>query len=184
MRKVQKVNFDCSIKLWIFFLDEKLVKMLWFWTSELLTTLISRENLSKKKTGWKTREKVGFFVKIEFLNKNLTFRIVWNSNHYWSISFWLADDAGTCGVSFKCDEGTDLDAAGDTHWVANNVWTSFVICPNDSVICGFETKGSTAFPDNVEINRVRFHCCNILTIWKGWMKKRSKLQELSLLEYD
>ena len=73
----------------------------------------------------------------------------------------MTDDAGTCGVSFKCDEGTDLDAAADTHWVYGNVWTSFVICPDDSVICGFETKGSTAFPDNVEINRVRFHCCNI-----------------------
>ena len=32
----------------------------------------------KKKFGWKTRENVGGFVKIEFLDKNLTFRIVWN----------------------------------------------------------------------------------------------------------
>merc|ERR1711892_75788 len=33
-------------------------------------------------------------------------------------------------------------------WVEDNVWTSFVACPGESVICGFETKGSTAFPDN------------------------------------
>ena len=73
----------------------------------------------------------------------------------------ITDDAGTNGVSFKCDDGTDLDAASDTHWVANNVWTSFVSCPDAAVLCGFETKGSTSFPDNVEINRVRFHCCNV-----------------------
>ena len=42
----------------------------------MLTTLISREKLSKKFRG-KTRENVGVFVKIEFLDKNLTFRIVW-----------------------------------------------------------------------------------------------------------
>ena len=64
------------------------------------TTLISRENCRffgvknswkcfgfgqlwfhekncQKNFGWKTRENVGFFVKIEFLDKNLTFRIVW-----------------------------------------------------------------------------------------------------------
>jgi len=84
--------------------------------------------------------------------------------NYQSYQGIFTDDAGTCGVSFICDDGTNLDAAGDTHWVPNNVWTSFVICPDDSVICGFETKGSTAFPDNVEINRVRFHCCNIIEL--------------------
>ena len=30
----------------------------------------------------------------------------------------------------------------------------------DSLICGFETKGHTAFPDNSEIDRVRFFCCD------------------------
>ena len=42
---VQKFNFDFPRKLSIFF-GEKLVKM--FWTFYLLTTLISREKLSKK----------------------------------------------------------------------------------------------------------------------------------------
>ena len=94
---VQKFNFDFPKKLLIF-LGEKLVKMLWLSTVKLLTTLISREKLSrkfcvknlwkycgfglfscwqfwlheknyKKKFGWKTRE-------IEFLDKNLTFQIV------------------------------------------------------------------------------------------------------------
>ena len=31
----------------------------------------------KKKIGRKTRENVVFFVKIEFLDKNMAFRIVW-----------------------------------------------------------------------------------------------------------
>ena len=57
------------------FLVEKLVKMLWFWSFYLLTTLISREKLSKKI--WvKNSGKCWGFVKIEFLDKNLTFRIV------------------------------------------------------------------------------------------------------------
>ena len=47
---VQKFNFEFPRKLAIF-LGEKLVKMLWFWTCLLLTTLISREKLSKKKIG-------------------------------------------------------------------------------------------------------------------------------------
>ena len=34
------------------------------------------EKNCQKKNGWKTRENVGCFVKIEFLDKNLTFRIV------------------------------------------------------------------------------------------------------------
>ena len=42
---VQKFNFDFPRKLSIF-LGEKLVKMLWFWTFQLLTILISREKLS------------------------------------------------------------------------------------------------------------------------------------------
>ena len=50
-----------------FFGGKKLVKMLWFLTFKLLTTFISRE---------KCRENVRVFVKIEFLDKNLTFRIV------------------------------------------------------------------------------------------------------------
>ena len=70
------------------------------------------------------------------------------------------DDAGSDGVSFICDDETDLDASADTTWRPDNVWTSFVACPAESVICGFETKGSTAFPDNTEITRVKFFCCN------------------------
>ena len=54
---VQKFIFDFPRKLSIF-MGEKLAKMLWFWTFYLLTTLISREKLSKK-FGWKTRENVG-----------------------------------------------------------------------------------------------------------------------------
>ena len=44
---VQKFNFDFPKKLLIF-LGEKLVKMLWLSTVKLLTTLISREKLSRK----------------------------------------------------------------------------------------------------------------------------------------
>jgi len=73
---------------------------------------------------------------------------------------WV-DDAGSNAVSFKCNNGTDLDAGADMVWVNDNVWTSFVSCPGDTLICGFQTKGQTAFPDNAEINRVRFYCCNI-----------------------
>ena len=76
-----------KIQLWFpekncrFFLGEKLVKMLWFWAFWLLTTLISREKLLKKiwvKNSWKCWS----FVKIEFLDKNLTFRIVWHRQKY------------------------------------------------------------------------------------------------------
>ena len=28
-------------------------------------------------------------------------------------------------------------------------------------MCGFETKGSTWFPDNTEISRMRFYCCTL-----------------------
>ena len=36
-----------------------------------------------------------------------------------------------------------------------------LICsPGNSLICGFETKGHTAFPDNSEIDRVKFYCCD------------------------
>jgi len=73
---------------------------------------------------------------------------------------WV-DDAGSNGVSFICNNGTDLDAGADTHWVQGNIWTSFVSCPGDSLICGFETKGQTLFPDNSEIDRVRFYCCSL-----------------------
>ena len=44
----------------LFFLGEKLVKMLWFWTCLLLTTLISREKLSKKNLGEKLVKMLGF----------------------------------------------------------------------------------------------------------------------------
>merc|ERR1712049_27355 len=43
-----------------FFLGEKLVKMLWFLTVKLLTTLISREKLSKKIWGEKLVKMLGF----------------------------------------------------------------------------------------------------------------------------
>ena len=52
---VQKINFDFLRKLSYFF-GKKLVKMLWFWTFKLLTTLISREKLSiffGVKNSWK-----------------------------------------------------------------------------------------------------------------------------------
>ena len=68
-------NSTLISKLSIFW-GKKLVKMLWFWTFQLLTTLISREKLSKK-IGVKNSWKCWGFVKIEFLDKNLTFRIVW-----------------------------------------------------------------------------------------------------------
>jgi len=79
--------------------------------------------------------------------------------NYQSYQGMWVDDAGCNGVSFICNNGTDLDAGADTHWVDDNVWTSFVSCPGDSLICGFQTKGSTSFPDNAEISRVRFYCC-------------------------
>ena len=68
------------------------------------------------------------------------------------------DDAGSNAVNFNCDDGTELDAGPDMVWVHDNVWTSFVECPGESVICGFETKGHTSFPDNGEIIRVKFFC--------------------------
>ena len=46
-----------------------------------------------------------------------------------------SDDAGCNGVSFKCDNGTDLDAAADVVWVNDNVWTSFVSCPGKYETC-------------------------------------------------
>jgi len=80
--------------------------------------------------------------------------------NYQSYQGIWTDDAGSDGVSFICDDDTNLDAGPDTHWRPDNVWTSFVACPGESVICGFETKGSTAFPDNTEVCRVKFFCCN------------------------
>ena len=41
----------------------------------------------------------------------------------------FADDSGSNGVSFICNNGTDLLAGPDTHWRPDNVWTSFVSCP-------------------------------------------------------
>jgi len=76
---------------------------------------------------------------------------------------WV-DDAASNGVSFICNNDTNLNAGPDTVWRPDNVWTSFVACPVESVICGFETKGSTAFPDNTEITRIKFFCCNILPL--------------------
>ena len=55
----KKFNFNFPRKLSIF-LGEKLVKMLWFWTFYLLTTLISREKLSKKNLGEKLVTMLGF----------------------------------------------------------------------------------------------------------------------------
>ena len=69
-------NFDFTRKIVKNNLGEKLVKMLRFWTFQLLTTLISREKLSKKIEGEKLVKMLGF-VKIEFLDKNLTFRTVY-----------------------------------------------------------------------------------------------------------
>ena len=56
---VQKFNFDFPRKL-SFLVGEKLVKMWWFWTFWLLTTLISREKLSKKNSGEKLVKMLGF----------------------------------------------------------------------------------------------------------------------------
>merc|ERR1711988_219644 len=80
--------------------------------------------------------------------------------NYQSYQGMWVDDSGSNGVSFICNNGTDLLAGPDTVWRPDNVWTSFVSCPGDSLICGFETKGHTAFPDNSEIDRVRFFCCD------------------------
>ena len=38
---------------------------------------------------------------------------------------------------------------------SDSVWGPFVSCPQETVMCGFQTKGYTAFPDNNEIFRVR-----------------------------
>ena len=82
------------------------------------------------------------------------------------------DDAGAGGVSFRCSNGYDLDAGADIHYTSvaipshksffcyffprsGSVWGPFVRCPQETVMCGFQTKGYTAFPDNNEIFRVR-----------------------------
>ena len=88
------------------------------------------------------------------------------------------DDAGAGGVSFRCSNGYDLDAGADIHYTSvtipphiafpialifhcnfalrsDSVWGPFVSCPQETVMCGFQTKGYTAFPDNNEIFRVR-----------------------------
>ena len=57
-----------SEKIVDFLWEKKFVKMLWFWTSGLLTTLISREKLSKN-FGLKTRENVGILSKLNFWTK-------------------------------------------------------------------------------------------------------------------
>merc|ERR1712004_80347 len=49
-----------------FFLGEKLVKILWFWTFQLLTTLISREKLSKKNLCEELVKMLGFLSKLNF----------------------------------------------------------------------------------------------------------------------
>merc|ERR1712244_173844 len=85
---------------------------------------------------------------------------VLGEENYQSYQGMWVDDAGSNGVSFICNNGTDLLAGPDTVWRPDNVWTSFVSCPGDSLICGFETKGHTAFPDNSEIDRVKFFCCD------------------------
>jgi len=73
---------------------------------------------------------------------------------------WV-DDAGAGGVSFRCSNGYDLDAGADVHYTSDSVWGPFVSCPQETVMCGFQTKGYTAFPDNNEIFRVRFLCCDL-----------------------
>ena len=55
--------------------------------------------------------------------------LVSDYNFYPRLYFLVSDDAGCNGVSFKCDNGTDLDAGADVVWVNDNVWTSFVSCP-------------------------------------------------------
>ena len=85
----------------------------------------------------------GFLFKSS-LEKNSTFLIVrvnkttrltracgLVSDYYFypRLYFLVSDDAGCNGVSFKCDNGTDLDAGADVVWVNDNVWTSFVSCP-------------------------------------------------------
>ena len=63
-----KLQLSFPKKIIDFFLGEKLVKLWWFWTFWLLTTLISREKLSKK--FWvKTRENVGGLSKLNFWTK-------------------------------------------------------------------------------------------------------------------
>jgi hypothetical protein len=73
---------------------------------------------------------------------------------------WV-DDAAAGGISGMCADGLDLDAGSDIHYTSDSVWGPFVTCPEETVMCGFETKGSTAFPDNGEITRVRYMCCEL-----------------------
>ena len=71
---VQKFNFDFPNKLSIFW-GEKLVKMLWFWTFLAVDNFDFTRKIVQKiwvENSWKCWG----FVKIEFLDKNLTFRIV------------------------------------------------------------------------------------------------------------
>ena len=81
-------NFDFTRKIVKNILGEKLVKMLGICTFKLLTTLISREKLSKE--NWmKNSPKCWEFAKFEFLDKKLTFRIVWFYSDIYNIPFNL-----------------------------------------------------------------------------------------------
>ena len=51
-------------------------------------------------------------------------------NTIYHTSFYQ-DDSGSNGVSFICNNGTDLLAGPDTVWRPDNVWTSFVSCPGN-----------------------------------------------------
>merc|ERR1712130_166781 len=53
------------------------------------------------------------------------------------------------------------NAGADIHYTSDSVWGPFVSCPQETVMCGFQTKGYTAFPYNNEIFRVRFLCCDL-----------------------
>ena len=62
-------NFDFTGKIVDFFWCEKLVKMLWFWNFLAVDNFDFTRKIVKQILGEK-------LVKIEFLDKNLTFRIV------------------------------------------------------------------------------------------------------------
>ena len=98
-------NFDFTRKIVKNILGEKLVKILRICIFYLLTTLISRENCK--------------VVKIEFLDKNLTFRIVCT----YCVDSNLVDNSLNSNFSWS---NFDFEALTENRSTANNRKHSFM----------------------------------------------------------
>ena len=74
-----------------FFWGENLVKMLWFWTFQLLKTLISREKLSKKKMGKKVVKMLWFWtfqLLTTLISREKLSKKIWNEKLVKMLWFW------------------------------------------------------------------------------------------------